>query len=148
VQSYQDSDGDGYGQNTPTGSRCIQSGGYNSGYSATNNDCCDSDSGANPGNAASPQDPYGSSSSLDACGSYDWNCDGSIETPFPTNDLGTACATDCYDGWVYMWTTALGCGGAGFYLDTYQCWNGATGGCDCGNCTLYSSNDYSAKTCY
>ncbi len=67
---YADSDGDGYyakaGSTVCSGSSCP------SGYSSSKgNDCCDSDNKAHPN-----QTSY--FSSADACGSYDYNCDGSI----------------------------------------------------------------------
>jgi hypothetical protein len=66
---YRDADGDGYGGGA--GSRvCV--GSMPAGYVTTGGDCCDSDAGAHPGEATYLSEE-------DACGSFDWNCNGIIE---------------------------------------------------------------------
>jgi hypothetical protein len=61
------------------------------GYAAYTGDCCDLDAGANPG--------FDSTQFLampDACGSYDWNCNGVIteEKSCPT-DTSATCGQAC-----------------------------------------------------
>ena len=70
---YVDADGDGFGSNEAA-SFCEE---LNSpppaGYAAYTGDCCDLDAGANPG--------FDSTQFLtmpDACGSFDWNCNGVV----------------------------------------------------------------------
>jgi hypothetical protein len=68
---YADADGDGFGG--PDGTRfCSElNGAPPTGFAAYTGDCCDLDAGANPG--------FDSTQFLampDACGSFDWNCDG------------------------------------------------------------------------
>lgn len=86
---YLDADGDGYG-GADEGHFCEE---LNSpppaGYAAYSGDCCDLDSGANPG--------FDSSQYLampNACGSFDWNCNGVVaqQKSCPT---AIACGADC-----------------------------------------------------
>jgi hypothetical protein len=88
---YVDADGDGYGT-AESAKFCAELNGQApSGYSAYAGDCCDIDSGANPG--------FDSSTYLefpDACGSFDWNCNGVVaqkETCPQQPDL--ACGAPC-----------------------------------------------------
>jgi hypothetical protein len=68
LTSYRDADGDGYGHAYVQ--RCERT--PQPGYVLTGGDCCDGDGSAHPG-----QTTY--SASPNACGNYDWNCNGSVE---------------------------------------------------------------------
>jgi hypothetical protein len=86
---FVDADGDGYG--TAASARVCST--LNAppppGYAVLSGDCCDIDSGANPGLPANTYFQF-----ADACGSFDWNCDGSVEqeNACPT---GVTCGGDC-----------------------------------------------------
>jgi hypothetical protein len=89
---YVDGDGDGYGT-AEAAKFCTElNAPPPSGYAAFTGDCCDLDSGANPGFSASTflQFP-------DACGSYDWNCNGSVTLQYSScpGSAVPACGTDC-----------------------------------------------------
>ena len=62
-----------------------------SGYAVLPGDCCDIDSGANPG---LPADTY--FQFADACGSFDWNCDGTVEQE-RTCPVAVTCGADCLE---------------------------------------------------
>jgi hypothetical protein len=88
---YVDSDGDGYGTSV-TAKFCNElTGPPPAGYAAYPGDCCDVDSGANPG--------FDSSVFLrfpDQCGSYDWNCNGVVAQEATCSGQSTlACGADC-----------------------------------------------------
>ena len=100
---YIDHDGDGYGENNTTLSLCEMSGATPpGGYVTQGGDCCDSDASAFPG-----QTKY--FTSADACGSWDYNCDGTIQgsesgavtyatipaSECGTNVQGTGCGDSC-----------------------------------------------------
>jgi hypothetical protein len=88
---FVDADGDGFGT-AESGRICATIGApAPAGYSATTGDCCDIDTGANP---AVPGDTY--FEFADACGSFDWNCDGTVEQRMvcPGNPT-LACGADC-----------------------------------------------------
>jgi hypothetical protein len=86
---YLDGDGDGYGT-AVTAKFCAELDGQApAGYSAYTGDCCDLDSGANPA--------FDSTTFLefpDACGSFDWNCNG-VVAPQHTSGCGSAGPTAC-----------------------------------------------------
>ncbi len=88
---YADRDGDGYG-GSEEGHFCAElNGPPPAGYAAYTGDCCDLDAGANPG--------FDSTQFLampDACGSFDWNCNGVIteEKSCPT-DVSATCGQAC-----------------------------------------------------
>jgi hypothetical protein len=91
---YADRDGDGYG-GSDAGHFCAElNAPPPAGYAAYTGDCCDLDSGANPG-----FDSTQFLSMPDACGSYDWNCNGVIT-------MEKACSTDAATG------QSTGCGQA------------------------------------
>jgi hypothetical protein len=87
---YVDADGDGYGT-AVTAKLCNPlNGAPPAGYAAFTGDCCDIDSGANPG--------FDTATFLDfpdACGSYDWNCNGvqTREQTCPATPV--ACGAQC-----------------------------------------------------
>ena len=61
------------------------------GYAVLTGDCCDIDSGANPGVSSSVYFGF-----PDACGSYDWNCDGKTEQQQQcTYNASLACGAEC-----------------------------------------------------
>lgn len=105
---YLDSDGDGYGVGVGV-SQCGTT--PPTGYAKNAGDCCDSDANAHPGQTA-----Y--FTTADACGSFDYNCDGQ-ETP--KSHGPTDCGTP---------TCAIVSGSC-----TYM------GGCTCGDppCTTYTT---------
>ena len=73
VSFYVDHDGDGYGKSNTTLNLCETSDATPpGGYVTVGGDCCDNDSTAFPG-----QTKY--FASPDACGSWDYNCDGTIQ---------------------------------------------------------------------
>ena len=89
---YVDADGDGYGT-AASAKFCNElDGAPPAGYAAYPGDCCDLDSGANPG--------FSSSTFLqfpDACGSFDWNCNGVVSAQYSScpGQANTACGEDC-----------------------------------------------------
>jgi hypothetical protein len=91
VTFFVDADGDGYG--TPTEAQLCTTLGAPAppGYALLTGDCCDIDRGANPGVPAGTYFGF-----PDACGSYDWDCDGKVEQqqacPF---NASIACGTQC-----------------------------------------------------
>ncbi len=88
---YVDGDSDGYGESTNLGQcRCAA----DTTYKVTNRtDCCDTDGNAHPGATTWR-------SSANACGSYDYNCDGS-ETKTSNTSVSAGCGY-----------RAFSCGGA------------------------------------
>ena len=73
VTYYVDHDGDGYGETNKTIQFCEEPGAAApAGYVIQGGDCCDSDANAVPG-----QTKY--FTSADACGSWDYNCNGTIQ---------------------------------------------------------------------
>ena len=110
----QDADGDGYGvcPNCGIANGCTYNG----------NDCCDTDSGSYPG--------AGYHSSTNNCGSWDWDCNGTIsksDCTLWTNEYSyytcyysnSACTNKpcCYNWCEHYSSTPLNCGGTG--TDTY-----------------------------
>ncbi|HVV52516.1 MAG TPA: hypothetical protein VHO06_22810 [Polyangia bacterium] len=94
---YADADGDGFG-GSDQGRFCEElNAPPPAGYAAYSGDCCDLDSGANPA--------FNTSQYLqmpDACGSYDWNCDGILEMQTPASSCPgetVRCGQGCYLGW-------------------------------------------------
>ncbi len=93
VTYYVDADGDGFG--TASSARfCNElNAAPPSGYAAYTGDCCDLDNGANPGFSSTTYLEF-----PDACGSFDWNCNG-VVTPEHTSGCGsvgpTACGAPC-----------------------------------------------------
>jgi hypothetical protein len=88
---FLDADGDGYG--TPTEARvCTEQGAPPPpGYALLTGDCCDIDSGANPGVPASTYFEF-----PDACGSFDWNCNGVVDQQRQCQgDAALACGAPC-----------------------------------------------------
>jgi hypothetical protein len=110
VTYYLNLDHDGYGDPLHSISACSQPIGY---YVLQGGDCCDSDATVHPGQTSA-------FSTTNACGTFDYNCDGSVQKvsygPLPgqcgaPNCQLTADGTNCYDN----------------------------GGCTCsGKCTTYS----------
>jgi hypothetical protein len=99
---YVDADGDGFGSNEAA-SFCEE---LNSkppaGYAAYTGDCCDLDAGANPG--------FDSSQFLtmpDACGSFDWNCNGVIAQQKTCSTGAVACGQDCTTPFLFSATGTL-----------------------------------------
>jgi len=82
---YKDADGDGYGDRNDTGScQCAA----DTTYKVENKqDCCDGDASSNPG-ASTPR------TTANACGSFDWNCDGNI-TQLSSDSRAAGCGTCC-----------------------------------------------------
>ena len=97
---YADADGDGYG-GSDQAHFCEQlNAPPPAGYAAYSGDCCDLDSGANPG--------FNSNNFLrmpDACGSFDWNCDGVVKQQQTCTVNGGACGQACYISWGGMTST-------------------------------------------
>jgi hypothetical protein len=89
---YTDADGDGYG--TAEAARfCSElNAPAPAGYASYTGDCCDLDSGANPGFPATTFLEF-----PDACGSFDWNCNGAITLEYSScpGAAVPACGTDC-----------------------------------------------------
>jgi hypothetical protein len=87
---YVDSDGDGYGTSEQAHFCEELNAAPQSGYAAYSGDCCDLDSGANPG--------FDSTQFLtmpDACGSFDWNCNGVVAQQKSCSTGAVACGQDC-----------------------------------------------------
>ena len=87
---YVDADGDGYGSSVEAKFCSELNAPPPSGYAAYAGDCCDLDAGANPG--------FDSTQFLampDACGSYDWNCNGVIAPQKTCSTGAVACGQDC-----------------------------------------------------
>jgi hypothetical protein len=115
---YVDGDGDGYGVGVGV-SQCGTT--PPTGYANKAGDCCDSDKTAYPGSPTT-------SATADACGSYDYNCDGH-ETPVsngPTN-CGTPTCVLSTDGTTCVYTGGCTCAGTGTdactWYDTTTCGN-------------------------
>jgi len=86
---YVDHDGDGYGDSNTTISFCeVQGATPPVGYVAQGGDCCDSDANAFPG-----QTKY--FTAADRCGSWDFNCDGTIQGSNGLSSYGTVPSTEC-----------------------------------------------------
>ena len=94
---YVDQDGDGYGTSSALGLCDEVSSAPPPGYSTVAGDCCDSDRLANPGVAASTWFDY-----EDACGSFDFNCDGIVQQEyacsFRSGSPPVSCGAACYLG--------------------------------------------------
>jgi hypothetical protein len=91
VTFFVDADGDGYG--TPTEAQiCTELGAQPPpGYAVLTGDCCDIDSGANPGVPSTAYFGF-----ADQCGSFDWNCDGKTEQQQQcTYNASLACGAEC-----------------------------------------------------
>jgi hypothetical protein len=95
---FRDADGDGYGVTASSLSLCEPADAPPPvGYAVRTGDCCDSDGRAHPG-------VTGYFSTVDGCGSFDWNCDGVLErqtTTLCAGSLGSgsfavACGASCY----------------------------------------------------
>jgi hypothetical protein len=89
---YLDADGDGYGTAT-TAKFCNElNGAPPAGYASYPGDCCDLDSGANPGFSSSTFLQF-----ADACGSFDWNCNGVVTPQYSScpGHANAACGADC-----------------------------------------------------
>ncbi len=92
---YADADGDGYGGSDQRHFCEELNSPPPAGYAAYSGDCCDLDSGANPA-----FDPNQFLQMPDACGSYDWNCDGIITMQNPACPGATIeCGRPCYVAW-------------------------------------------------
>lgn len=86
---YVDHDGDGYGESNKTLQLCEDTGAAPpTGYVAQGGDCCDSDASAFPGQMKYFVSP-------DACGSYDYNCDGTYEGALGGLTYATVPLSDC-----------------------------------------------------
>jgi len=89
VTFYVDHDGDGYGESNKTIKFCEEPGAAPpTGYVSQGGDCCDSDANAIPG-----QTKY--FTSADACGSWDYNCDGTIQGSSGFVTYATVAVTSC-----------------------------------------------------
>jgi len=91
---YADADGDGYGGSDQRHFCEVLNAPPPTGYAAYSGDCCDLDSLANP---AFPTNQY--LEMPDACGSYDWNCDGIVEVQQTCTLETIACGQGCYTNW-------------------------------------------------
>lgn len=88
---YPDADGDGFGAGTGV-QRCTGAGGAAPpGYSLSNTDCCATDANAYPGQTRF-------FSATNACGSYDYNCNGTADREFPAGFTGCTYTTLCGTG--------------------------------------------------
>jgi hypothetical protein len=85
ITSYRDADGDGKGGTVVR--RCERA--PQPGYVLTGGDCCDLDARAYPG-----QTSY--FPTKNACGSYDWNCNGSVERA-PTTPVSAPPGCGCLE---------------------------------------------------
>jgi len=103
---YPDGDGDGYGTATGAISACSRP----TGYSTNSGDCCDSDANAHPGQTAT-------FSTANACGNFDYNCDGS-ETP-KSNGPASCEPSTCVLGTDGSSCTQTGCAGCSDSCQTY-----------------------------
>ena len=144
---YQDADGDGYGNPSVTTQACSQP----AGYVSNNTDCYDSNANAHPG-----QTGYFGTNRGD--GSFDYNCDGSIETDRGGNYFTKS--QQWYETYVsygrvhcqqwggvngYQYASNSVCGGAEYYCATssLNCYACTTG------CSTYttSTTEYSDSSC-
>ncbi len=129
VYCYVDSDGDGYGA-ASVGYECPRGTGYgmcSAGRSTRPGDCCDGDTSAHPGAAAS--------TTRNACGNYDMNCDGA-ETLGSTRTFSGACsgstASACSSSATAGWSGGIpGCGAAGVWLACLREYDPDLGGLVC-----------------
>jgi len=86
---YRDLDGDSYGSSlNGTTTACSQP----AGYVANQQDCCDNQSQARPGQSAY----YASSTGCSGISAYDWNCDGSVTTQYNSNGFGGTATGTCF----------------------------------------------------
>ena len=88
---YADRDGDKFGNPDSSISICGAPDAPPTGYVVTAGDCCDADGNAHPNQFSSFTHP-------DACGSWDYNCDGVVEEQFTTGPCGgypAGAAADC-----------------------------------------------------
>ena len=89
VTYFVDHDGDGYGETAKTIQFCEEPGAAPPvGYVSQGGDCCDSDANAVPG-----QTKY--FPSANACGSWDYNCDGTIQGSSGFVTYATVPVTEC-----------------------------------------------------
>jgi hypothetical protein len=111
ITCFVDSDGDGFGDPGKPVSAC---GSCSSGTVSNKRDCCDQDAGANPNGKAHP--------TPNACGSFDWNCDG-LTTPESTEQ--PACRQGiipgCCDNAGQLPLTSTDCGKKVCKPGTLQC---------------------------
>jgi hypothetical protein len=87
---YVDADGDGYGTSEQAHFCEAANAPPPSGYAAYSGDCCDLDSGANPA--------FDSTQFLempDACGSFDWNCNGVVSQEHTCSTATATCGQAC-----------------------------------------------------
>ena len=87
---YVDADGDGYGTSQEAHFCEVLNAPPPSGYAAYPGDCCDLDSGANPA--------FDSTQFLempDACGSFDWNCNGVVTQQKTCSTGSVSCGQTC-----------------------------------------------------
>ena len=91
---YLDADGDGYG-GADSAKFCAElNGAPPAGYAAYAGDCCDLDNGANPAFSSSIYLEF-----PDACGSYDWNCNGVTSPQYASGCPAgnpVACGAPCF----------------------------------------------------
>lgn len=128
---HRDADGDAYGSPTVTMQTCT--GVAPVGYILDGTDCCDSDRLSYPGRKVIYPDGGGICAGVgysipNACGSYDWNCDGTAK-PMITKTSGTcpSAVTRIGDGWTG--STIPGCGQLGSIAHSAPPCDEA--GCDC-----------------
>lgn len=81
---FRDGDGDMFGAGAPISARCT---GCVAGESTSSRDCCDTDATSKPGAAFS--------TAVNACGSFDRNCSGTVERQFgaPTGECAAPTAS-------------------------------------------------------
>ena len=96
---YVDEDNDGYGGSATLHLCAPVRGAAPKGYSTIGGDCCDVDSLTFPGQTA--WEDY-----INACGSWDYNCDGTVETQSPTSG---AMPPASYCGKTVFVNTKMGC---------------------------------------
>lgn len=96
---FLDADGDGYGT-ASSASICTTLGAPPpTGYAVLTGDCCDIDSGANPGLAAGTYFQF-----ADQCGSFDWNCSGTVEQE-KACPVAVMCGADCVQNFGFFTAT-------------------------------------------
>jgi hypothetical protein len=141
---YLDSDGDGYGVGVGV-SQCGTT--PPTGYANKAGDCCDSDKTAFPGQTA-----Y--FTTADACGGFDYNCDGNATPKSNGPAIGT-CGTPTCDPVTCAYTGGCTCAGADpcatygtaacgqpYVYETHYCDN--TGGCYVNN---FGRSDWGIQPC-
>jgi len=108
---YADGDGDGYGNKSQVVGTCLCPS-KATGKVESHNDCCDSDNGSHPGATTGK-------TSANACGSYDWDCDGTVQKTSDTS-VSAGCgyrAVSCGGAHVGWADSVPGCGESHTWYD-------------------------------